>query len=51
MVDLTLCSGEGCPLKDRCYRFVTEGDPIHQSRAMLPLYDHRVGICLYFEKV
>ncbi len=31
MADLTLCSGDGCPIKDSCYRFTTTPDPDRQS--------------------
>ena len=34
MADITMCSGEGCPLKDKCYRFTAEPNPHRQSMFM-----------------
>lgn len=27
MPDITMCSGEGCPLKENCYRFTATPNP------------------------
>jgi hypothetical protein len=31
MPDITMCSGDGCPLKENCYRYLAEADPYRQS--------------------
>lgn len=31
MSDITLCLDEDCPSKEKCYRFLGEKDPVHQS--------------------
>lgn len=30
-LDITKCTGEGCPIKNQCYRFTAEGNPLYQS--------------------
>lgn len=30
-MDITKCSGEGCPIKERCFRFTSETEPLYQS--------------------
>ena len=30
MSDITKCSGEGCPIKEKCYRFTAKSD-VYQS--------------------
>lgn len=29
--DITKCSGQGCPIKEKCYRFTVEAEPLYQS--------------------
>ncbi len=29
--DITKCEGDGCPIKDGCYRYVTPSNPDRQS--------------------
>lgn len=31
MTDITMCSGTGCPIKEKCHRFTAERNPIWQS--------------------
>lgn len=31
MADITMCSGEGCPKKDTCYRHTAPQHPMRQS--------------------
>lgn len=31
MPDIAKCKGTGCPLKDRCYRFVSDPTPMRQA--------------------
>lgn len=31
MADITMCSGQGCPLKDNCYRYNATATPMWQS--------------------
>lgn len=40
MVDITMCSGHGCPLKDKCYRYTATKNPLWQSYFMEPPYKH-----------
>jgi DUF2934 family protein len=44
MPDITMCSGHGCPLKNRCYRFraLTHGRQDYFGR---PPYDAASGRC------
>ena len=36
MPDITMCKGEGCPLKETCYRFTAEADEYRQSYFVTP---------------
>lgn len=38
MVDITLCTGVGCPLSDKCYRANAIADPVWQSYFVKPPY-------------
>lgn len=38
-MDITMCTGEGCPLSDRCYRCQAMADPLWQSYFVRPPYD------------
>lgn len=31
MADITMCSGEGCEMKEKCYRFKASPNPYMQS--------------------
>lgn len=39
MTDITKCSGDGCPVKDLCYRFNAPGST-YQSYFMQVPFDH-----------
>lgn len=46
MPDITMCEGEGCPMKDNCYRHKADINPYRQSYfAESPYKD---GGCEYF---
>ena len=38
MVDITMCTGGGCPLKEHCYRYKARPSPFRQSFFMTPPY-------------
>jgi hypothetical protein len=38
MADITKCKGEGCPLKESCYRFTAEASE-YQSYFLTPPFD------------
>lgn len=46
MVDISMCSGKGCPVKDSCYRY-TATPSLHQSY-IIPPYDNDKKECEYF---
>lgn len=31
MSDITKCFGQDCPIKEKCYRFIAESEPLYQS--------------------
>ena len=33
MPDITMCQGDNCPIKDKCYRFTAHADELWQSYA------------------
>ena len=39
MADITMCSGEDCPLKESCYRFTAESNEFRQSYFLTPPFD------------
>jgi hypothetical protein len=48
MPDITLCTGEGCPLKDECYRYKAKPSE-RQSYFERPPY--KGDKCDYFSKL
>lgn len=38
MPDITMCSGEGCPAKDLCYRYTAKPNQYRQSYFIDPPY-------------
>lgn len=46
MPDITMCSGEGCPKKEQCYRFTARPDQRQSYFAKPPINDR--GECSYF---
>ena len=43
--DISKCSGEGCPLKERCYRFNTPMSEYRQTIFVNPPYDKKTKKC------
>ena len=39
MPDITKCTGEGCPLKDKCYRFTCRPDYLQSYFVEVPYKD------------
>ena len=39
MADITMCTGNGCPLKENCYRFTAEKSEYRQSYFFTPPFD------------
>lgn len=48
MPDISMCSGKGCPLKDKCYRAVAIPDEHWQSYFAMAPYDAEEEDCKYF---
>ena len=47
MPDITMCSGEKCPKKEKCYRFKATPDG-RQSYFVTPPYDKKTKQCLEY---
>lgn len=45
--DISKCNGEGCPLKELCYRFTSKNSPFWQSW-IEPPYDKKSDNCELF---
>lgn len=45
MPDISMCSGDGCPIKEKCYRFTAKPDEYLQSYIQPPYKD---GKCEMF---
>ena len=39
MADITMCTGDGCPLKENCYRFTAEKSEYRQSYFFTPPFE------------
>lgn len=50
MVDYTLCMNHYCPLKKKCWRYQTKGDPKRQSYSNFK-YDRETNMCDYFIEI
>lgn len=48
MVDMCKCKGEGCPLKEMCYRYTATADPYWQYWLDYPPYDKETDDCKLF---
>jgi hypothetical protein len=48
MPDITMCEGNDCPLKEKCYRFTAIESITHQSYFSSPPYDSKKENCEYF---
>lgn len=46
VTDITKCTGENCPFKDRCYRFTAKADEYRQAYFGEPPI--KEGKCKYF---
>jgi len=46
MPDISMCNGQGCPIKDQCYRHTATPDPYCQCW-FDPPYDHEKGECAW----
>lgn len=51
MADITICDGGECPLKDNCYRFLAERNPLYQSYFESIPYDKEKNICDEFIEI
>lgn len=49
MPDITMCTGEGCPLKDECYRYKARPSDYRQVYFERP--PNRGNKCEYFSKI
>lgn len=45
MADITKCSGEGCKIKETCYRFTAKSKPYRQSFFKSPPCDKGGKVC------
>lgn len=45
MPDITMCSGQNCPLKESCYRYKAKPDEYRQSYFTEPPYDREYSKC------
>lgn len=48
MVDITKCSGEGCHLRERCFRYMAKSDAYHPSYMAPPIKE---GACDSFIEI
>jgi len=48
MADITMCKGEGCPLKDNCHRHTAVPNEYRQSYFVTAPYDPEKGECKHF---
>jgi len=46
MPDISMCSGDGCKLKKKCYRSTAKPDPHRQSYFSIPPLEN--GKCNYY---
>lgn len=45
MPDITMCKGEGCPIREACYRYTAKPDKYLQSWFMKSPYDPEQKHC------
>ena len=50
MPDISMCSGEGCPLATKCYRFLARPSMYQQSYFLKPPFQEGTQSCEYFWK-
>lgn len=51
MTDITKCNYEGCPLKEKCYRFTAPANDLWQSYFTEIPFDIEKENCEYFWKI
>jgi hypothetical protein len=51
MPDITMCNGEGCPLKENCYRFTATPSEYSQSYFIEIPYDNEYERCEHHWKM
>ena len=48
MPDISMCSGEGCPIKEECHRHTAPHNKAWQTFFVYVPYDHAYKGCEYF---
>lgn len=48
MADISMCDGEGCPIKQECYRYTAPKNAHWQAFFAYVPYDHAYKGCEYF---
>jgi hypothetical protein len=48
MADITMCYGEGCPFRYKCYRALANSHEFRQAYFITVPYDHEKGACEFF---
>lgn len=48
VADIRMCSGQGCPVKDRCYRYTAPKSLVWQPFFMEVPYNHENEECDHF---
>ena len=46
-MDISKCTGEGCLLKDDCFRYTVKADEFYQSFFTEPPFDKETNKCKY----
>jgi hypothetical protein len=49
-MDITLCKGGDCPLKEKCFRYTAKSNSEYQSYFVEPPYDKGNKKCDYYER-
>jgi hypothetical protein len=47
MTDISKCKGDGCPIRNNCYRYTAPAEPRWQSFFIDAPYDHDLKLCGY----
>ena len=48
MADITKCSGDDCPIKEKCYRYTAIADPVWQSNFSITPFNFKNDWCEYY---
>lgn len=51
MPDISMCKGDGCPIKQDCYRFTARPSEFYQSYFAVVPYDKKTGCDHYWERI